>query len=430
MNRTRPPRELLGGAVLVAATLGVLLASCGPPPAARWAGGRDGALRAWVAVDLGADGRLTPRIEASVPHRDLVFRREGEVYRAGLRVTVTAVRDDRQVGGGVGETEVTVASIAATRTDAEASVSVPLQVRGQDPVRLRVRAVVPGTVRRWDRELALAPGTLETAPLMVARAAADAPRDGADPRAIGLVDEAVPMRVWLVRPATGADWPADGVDLLGEAVTADGRRLGVVRTTIRRAADVPDTLTRDLIWRAADLPFGRHRLQAVLAWRQQGEELRLVHEPAIEVVNERVPVTPDEDWSRHLGWLEGKMPPAVVDSLRSLPAPARRAGWNAAWRDLAAQRGVAPLQAQRRHLRRIVVADDRFGGYGRGALSDRGRVFVRWGEPDAVERAADPRLPGAIWETWVYEDEQRRFHFHDAHGMGDFRLRREDRPPR
>ena len=80
------------------------------------------------------------------------------------------------------------------------------------------------------------------------------------------------------------------------------------------------------------------------------------------------------------------------------------------------------------HLLRIVDADARYGGFGRGALSDRGRVFIRWGEPDRVETARDARLPGASWEIWIYEDEQRRFHFHDAHGMGDFRLRSEDVP--
>jgi hypothetical protein len=77
-------------------------------------------------------------------------------------------------------------------------------------------------------------------------------------------------------------------------------------------------------------------------------------------------------------------------------------------------------------LRRIVEADDRFGGDGRGAETDRGRTLIRWGEPARIDSYADPRAAGAVWEVWDYPERGRRLYFFDAHGLGDYRLRREE----
>jgi GWxTD domain-containing protein len=110
--------------------------------------------------------------------------------------------------------------------------------------------------------------------------------------------------------------------------------------------------------------------------------------------------------------------------LRDLPAAARGAAWDELWAELGRQQQASAAEARRQHLRRIVTADDRFGGDRRGALTDRGRVYVRWGEPAEVEQAADPLVPGAVWEVWTYPEAGLRFVFHDAHGLGDFRLRR------
>ena len=79
-------------------------------------------------------------------------------------------------------------------------------------------------------------------------------------------------------------------------------------------------------------------------------------------------------------------------------------------------------EAQRIHLLRIVGADRRYGRFGRGSLSDRGRVFIRYGEPDRVEQIDDASVRESRWEIWYYSQLGLRFSFLDQHGMSDFQL--------
>jgi GWxTD domain-containing protein len=287
-----------------------------------------------------------------------------------------------------------------------------------------VVANVPGTVRSWRRELALAPRTLRAAPLLVADTRVG---PGAAPDTLLLADETTTLTlgVGLIRPAA-ASWPDEGVGVRVEVV-ADGDRHATLQT--RRLDVAPaaaDTSWRELDLPTAELPFGRSVLSIVLQWRHDGEDLRLPHQPGLPVVNLRVPFTDDEAWARHVGWLDGVASEARRDSLLATPAPGRQSSWDALWSDVASGADLPAEALSRRHLRRIVAADARFGGFGRGALSDRGRVFVRRGPPDEVETVADGHLPGAVWEIWTYRRPALRFFFHDAHGMGDFRLRRRE----
>ncbi len=114
---------------------------------------------------------------------------------------------------------------------------------------------------------------------------------------------------------------------------------------------------------------------------------------------------------------------------------------------------------------RLAVADARYGGTGRGSLSDRGRVYVHFGEPDEVHRELAPQLKDRIYyflereiddqeaaetggrplrhplddsayEVWYYMDRQNalsrdafpvrgqglRFIFVDELNTGDYRL--------
>jgi GWxTD domain-containing protein len=70
---------------------------------------------------------------------------------------------------------------------------------------------------------------------------------------------------------------------------------------------------------------------------------------------------------------------------------------------------------------RVAYANRQYGRLtGDGWQTDRGEVFVRFGEPDRVEnRAADGGRPHQIWH---YSRIGRRFVFVDESGGGDFRL--------
>lgn len=422
----RPPEPRAGRWRLLAPLVMLAIMACGPPPQARWADQPRHALSAWVTVEAAADGRLAPVVEATVPQRALVFEQQPDgSFEAQLDVSVTARRGDRQAGGGVGAATARVVDVTDARSDTPVRVRVPLLLRGQEPVSLEVTASQRGTVRRWQRTLSLSPATLAAAPLVIERA--DMPASG---RELDAAMEALTISLTCLRPARAGEWPAAGVAIWSEVTGPAGEVAVARRTEVPGLPPAGSTLAVDVSWPVGELPFGRLVVGLGLQWRHAGEPLRLAHEPLLEVVNLQVPLASDPAWRQHLDWLDGLVADDRLDSLRDLPAAARTEAWRGLWGDLGARQGLSPEDARQQHLRRVVLADDRFGGDRRGALTDRGRVLVRWGEPDRIEHVADPRVPGAFWEIWTYDVPGLRFSFHDAHGLGDFRLRRTEPVPR
>lgn len=56
----------------------------------------------------------------------------------------------------------------------------------------------------------------------------------------------------------------------------------------------------------------------------------------------------------------------------------------------------------------------------KGIDTDRGKIFIKFGKPDQVERASNDE--GKIVETWIYNKPQRKFVFVDKQGVGEFSL--------
>lgn len=418
MNRRRDRTSLWTG-ILAGACL-LTLAACGPAAGPRWNDQPRGAMSAWVTVQAAADGHLAPVVDVTVPQRALVFARHDDgSYQARLEVSVTAMRGDAQAGGGVGQATARALSVADARREAPVRVRVPLQLRGDQPVSLIVEAAQRGTARRWRQVLAFSPATLAAAPLVIERAELR----HQDPELIAR-DDTLLIVATCLRLAEAGDWPADGVVVELAVAGPEGDDAGTRTSLVQSPPDPGDAMELPLTWPARDLPFGRLQARLALAWRHDGDALRLPHDPTLEVVNLTVAVDRDASWHRHLDWLEGLIDGEWRGRLRDLPAAARGAAWDELWAELGRQQQASAAAARRQHLRRIVAADDRFGGDRRGALTDRGRVHVRWGEPAEVAQAADPLVPGAVWEFWTYPAAGLRFVFHDAHGLGDFRLRR------
>jgi GWxTD domain-containing protein len=373
-----------------------------------------------VTVEAADDGHLTPVVEAMVPQRALVFeQRPDGAFAAQLDVSVTARRGDRQAGGGVGTATARVLDVADARSDTPVRVRVPLLLRGQEPVSLTVSASQRGTVRRWQQTLSLSPATLAAAPLVIERA--DMPTSGEH---LDTAVDTLTISMACLRPVGAGAWPAAGVTIWSEVTGPGGEVAGAREVDVPGPPSPGTTVMVDVAWPVDELPFGRLVAGLGLQWRHAGEPLRLPHEPLLEVVNLQVPLDNDRAWRQHLDWLDGLVADDRLDGLGELPVAARPVAWRGLWRDLGASQGLRPEVARRQHLQRVVRADARFGGDRRGALTDRGRVLVRWGEPDRIEQVADSRVPGAVWEIWTYDAPGLRFSFHDAHGLGDSRLRR------
>ncbi len=416
-------------ALLVAGGVFVLAASgCGPAPSFSsdpLRGGRT--LDAWVSVTQDSSGSIQPGVTVAVPYRSLIFRedpgRRGLV--SGLALQVVALRGEQPVGGGVAAREVRVADHPDAQAPTELVLTAPLRIRGSEPVILEVQARVQASQRVWTRELGFAPASLAAMPVWITAVETGLPAAESGGRLLSSAAEDLELAVTLQRPVGGPSWPDTGIELVSEVDAA-----ALDRPRRRRTAVPPlgaaDTTRVIHAWPQSRLPFGRSRVTVALEIRRDDEVLRLPREPALELVNLAIPFADERAWRRHLGWLDGRLPSAVRDSLAAVPASERRAAWSGIWAAIGAADDRPPEAAERRHLRRIITADDRYSSFGRGALSDRGRVYIRWGEPARVETFADPHTVGATWQIWVYPERGRRVLFFDAHGFGDFRLRREE----
>lgn len=416
----RGPGWLVGLALVVA---------CGGP-VERGGWGRDappGVLDAWVTVSHDDHEGVVPVVGVSLPYRSLVFHRQNGAYRSTLRVTVTAWRGNLQVGGGVSDIEITADSEAQRGGDRPATVMTPIHIRGGEPVRLDVVVMIPGTVRRWERRLALHSHALETAPVLITSLATSAIPDEGGRLLLPATADTLRLQVGLLRTLRGVSWPAGGVDLVSEASGASLENVRRLRRSVPSDLAPGDSLCLALAWPTQSLPFGAIDVRVLLVWDGDEGIVRLPREPALDVVNLRVPLSNDQIWFRHLEWLKGRLSAAEHDSLRRISDSQRDEAWRAIWDRQASVHGQPAGDLERKHLLRIVEADERFDGFGRGALSDRGRVFIRWGEPTRIEVHADGRSAGGVWEVWSYAAERRRFLFHDAHGIGDYRLRRDER---
>jgi len=174
-----------------------------------------------------------------------------------------------------------------------------------------------------------------------------------------------------------------------------------------------DSLALTLSHPAGRLPFGLLKMHLRLV-EAGGDSVSL--NPPREFVSLNLPLGDDDVWRRHVGWLEGREGDRDLGEMKETP----RAERSGAWRDFWAGAGGAP--ARREHLLRILEADRRFGDFGRGALSDMGRTWIRHGAPDRIEtREVDISSPGA-WQVWYYYSLGYSYVFYDAYGVGDYRL--------
>lgn len=57
-----------------------------------------------------------------------------------------------------------------------------------------------------------------------------------------------------------------------------------------------------------------------------------------------------------------------------------------------------------------------------GWESDRGKVYIKNGPPDAVEKVVPEQQAGNVYEIWEYQQLNRKYIFVDSWGVGNFRL--------
>ena len=113
--------------------------------------------------------------------------------------------------------------------------------------------------------------------------------------------------------------------------------------------------------------------------------------------------------------------PQEIDELRSAPAPDRARLWTAFWTRRDPSPGTGENQALVEHLRRVRHATDNLADGGAGWESDRGRVYIKYGEPEHTEVRIDAQNNGE-YLIWYYYRDGKTFVFFDRMGLGEYRL--------
>jgi len=160
-----------------------------------------------------------------------------------------------------------------------------------------------------------------------------------------------------------------------------------------------------------------------LSFFQEGQEIRLepfVYSPWFsynvryntkDQVNQLRYITDQNEWR----------------SLKALPDNRIQEGIEGFWNVHDPSPGTLRNENRETFYNRVMKADELFTIHKklRGWASDRGRIYIKFGEPDEINTDILPlgRYPSIVW---IYYRQNREFYFVDMGGYGQFTLRNKD----
>lgn len=111
----------------------------------------------------------------------------------------------------------------------------------------------------------------------------------------------------------------------------------------------------------------------------------------------------------------------ALEGLKNAPPGRRAEEWSKFWAARDPDPSSLENEALEEYLRRVRYVAKAFSNVEPGWRTDRGRVYIRNGPPDRIERATDSRYQGE-YEIWRYFSTGRVYVFYDMFGLGDYRL--------
>ncbi|MCS7013737.1 MAG: GWxTD domain-containing protein [Chloroherpetonaceae bacterium] len=97
--------------------------------------------------------------------------------------------------------------------------------------------------------------------------------------------------------------------------------------------------------------------------------------------------------------------------------------FNEFWKRYDPSPGTEENELQAEYYARVEYANQNFTGYGEGWRSDMGRIFIKYGMPDLIERQQQA-FGQRPYEIWEYQQHNLRLIFVDVSGFGNYRLLR------
>jgi GWxTD domain-containing protein len=99
----------------------------------------------------------------------------------------------------------------------------------------------------------------------------------------------------------------------------------------------------------------------------------------------------------------------------------RPAAWAAFWARRDPTPGTQDNEALAEHWVRVRYANENFKTNEPGWKTDRGRIYIKHGEPDETEIRSDPNIQGQ-YLVWRYFEKNMTFVFYDRFGLGEYIL--------
>jgi GWxTD domain-containing protein len=165
----------------------------------------------------------------------------------------------------------------------------------------------------------------------------------------------------------------------------------------------------------SDLTLGTYNLKVEV---QLGRE-KARRERSFEIDETRVNILEDARMLRMvLGYVARN---DEILKLEDLPTDSLQSFWDSFWALRDPTPGTERNERLTEFLRRLEYVNSHFSILEPGWSSDMGRIYIRYGGPDEVDRtpysgAGPPR------EVWYYFEKGLRFIFYDTEGFGRFRL--------
>lgn len=359
-------------------------------------------------------------VRVEVPYAELSFHRAGTGLEARFDLILLLLDDGRQVGGDIWHERIAIPGRDALRgrqARYERQFLLPIEPGER---RLEIVLSEPGSGHEgrvslaFDLPLAFASGA-RLSPILIGPC-------GLSGRTTELIfDERVrtefvdpPESLCAYAEVTGLEPGADPVRVLwrleGESDAVEARRGEFSEPAAGEAARLAWTLpTRDLLMESyrlsVEVETGGARLSG-----QASFGLRMESDEALGPFF--------RDMLDALGYIADEQ---EVRVLRMAAPEDRRRFWDEFW----ARRDPTPdtdrNEFKEEFFERLQFANREFGATRPGWTTDRGRIYIRLGAPDTIERMLY-RPDGLPTEIWYYASQGLQFIFVDRGGFGDYVL--------
>ena len=110
-----------------------------------------------------------------------------------------------------------------------------------------------------------------------------------------------------------------------------------------------------------------------------------------------------------------------LEELQYTPVSRRALAWTDFWKRRDPSPDTDENEALEEHWQRVRYVNANFSAVQPGWKSDRGKVYIRYGEPDQVGVQMDSMMQGE-YLMWYYFDENLTFVFYDRFAQGEYKL--------